>query len=210
MLFGGGVLGRKFCPTFRRPQARIAFSSPTRLQHTESSPLSRNPLQFGGRLAADLDALSDKLAAAAASQARFVRSALGLGPGACAVVTNGRLLELPPAPTSSSAAAGPASTAAAASAEEEHSLEPHDFELLELYAAQHQYSEQVATLVRDAHQAGALAGADASAVAAMVSSALAAATPEEVRGVRVVGEEDCLPTERAVLLVSLQANSRNV
>lgn len=157
-----------------------------------------------------MDALSDKLAAAAASQARFVRSALGLGPGACAVVTNGRLLELPPAPTSSSAAAGAASTAAAASAEEEHSLEPHDFELLELYATQHQYSEQVATLVRDAHQAGALAGADASAVAAVVSSALAAATPEEVRGVRVVGVEDCLPTERAVLLVSLQANPRNV
>lgn len=113
-----------------------------------------------------------------------MRSALGLRPGACAVITNGRLLELP-APAEStagaSAAAGGASAAADAAGSEEHSLEPHDFELLELYASQHQYSVQVAGLVRAAQQAGALAGADASAVAAAVSSALAAATPEDVR-----------------------------
>lgn len=109
-------------------------------------------LQFGGRLAADLDGLADKLPAAAASQARFVRSALGLGPGACAVVTNGRIVELP-APAAGgtgepAAGAGAAGTAAA----EDHSLEPHDFELLELYATQHQFSEQVAALVREAQQ----------------------------------------------------------
>lgn len=101
------------------------------------------------------------------------------------MITNGRLLELP-APSAatagaSAAAGGAAAAAADATGSEEHSLEPHDFELLELYASQHQYSVQVAGLVRAAQQAGALAGADASAVAAAVSSALAAATPEDVR-----------------------------
>ena len=51
--------------------------------------------QDDGQLAAALDALGDKLAAAAAAQTRFARRALGVAAGGCAVVTNGRVVELP-------------------------------------------------------------------------------------------------------------------
>lgn len=105
-----------------------------------------------------------------------MRRALGLPAGVSAVVTNGRVVELP-AP----AAGGTDAAAAAGDADGElHSLEPHDFELLELYAQRNQFSLQVAGLVQDAQRAGALAGADASAVAAAVSSSLAAFQPDDV------------------------------
>lgn len=120
-------------------------------------------VQFGGSLSQALSALAGRLPAAAASQARFARSALGLSPRSNAVVTNGRVIELPEA-----------------SPDGHPDLEPRDFELLELYAQKNQYSEQVAALVRAAAQAGVLRGTDPSAVAASVSSALAAAKLEEL------------------------------
>ena len=119
------------------------------------------------------------LAAAAASQAGFVRRGLGLAAGANAVVSNGRVVELP-----LEAGGGDDEGGAAADA----ALSTQDFELLELFAQRNQYSGQVAQLVRVAQQAGALGGADPSAVAAVVSSALAAGKPEEVRvGAPVAG-----------------------
>ena len=114
---------------------------------------------------------SSALAAAAASQAGFVRRGLGLAAGANAVVSNGRVVELP------SEAGGDDEDAAPGDA----ALSTQDFELLELFAQRNQYSTQVAQLVRAAQEAGALGGADPSAVAAVVSSALAAGKPEEVR-----------------------------
>ncbi|KAL4422940.1 hypothetical protein ABPG75_009137 [Micractinium tetrahymenae] len=136
---------------------------------------------FGGKLAAALDGLAGRLPAAAASQARFARSALGLPSGANAVVSNGRVVELPAEGEAEPQADGSADLAAASSAGAAD-LEPADFELLELYAQRNQYSQEVAQLVRQAAQAGALAGADASAVAAAVSSALAASKPDDIDG----------------------------
>jgi hypothetical protein len=96
-------------------------------------------LALEGRLQGLLEAASAGLAAAAASQARLARRGLGLDPGACAVVTNGRVVELP--------GARPSSGDPAESAEPAEVLEPHDFELLELQAQRGQYSAQVAELV---------------------------------------------------------------
>jgi hypothetical protein len=121
------------------------------------------------RLLADLDPV---LGAAAASQARLVRAGLRLGPGANAVVSNGRLLELPGGEGEGEGEGGAAPE-----------LEPHDFELLELFAQRNQFSGRALELVRGAVQGGAaLPGADPSAVVAAVSSALAAAKPVEVSG----------------------------
>ncbi|KAI3430615.1 hypothetical protein D9Q98_005207 [Chlorella vulgaris] len=150
---------------------------------------------YDGQLAAALDALGDRLAAAAASQARFVRRALGLGPGAHAVVSNGRLVELPAGPAAAAqpsrpqgGAALPTATGdnAAGAADAAADFETQDFELLELYAARNQYSERVAALVRAAAAEATASGGgadplgDPSAVAAAVSSCLTAAKPAEV------------------------------
>ncbi|KAL4857496.1 UDP-glucose:glycoprotein glucosyltransferase [Chlorella vulgaris] len=150
---------------------------------------------YDGQLAAALDALGDRLAAAAASQTRFVRQALGLGPGAHAVVSNGRLVELPAGPAaaaqpsrSQGGAALPTANGdnAAGAADAAADFETQDFELLELYAARNQYSERVAALVRAAAAEATASGdgagplGDPSAVAAAVSSCLTAAKPAEV------------------------------
>lgn len=99
-------------------------------------------LQWDGRLAAALDGFAGQLPAAAASQARFVRSALGLPRHANAVVTNGRVVELP----------GDASSAGADASSAGAELEPADFELLELYAQRNQFCREVAQLVGRASQ----------------------------------------------------------
>lgn len=143
---------------------------------TQTHTHTRAPLlQYDGKLGATL-AATEHLGAAAASQARFARAALGLPAGACAVVTNGRVVELPAERRQAGCQGGAADVA------ESHSLKPHDFELLELYAQRNQFSLQAAELVAAAAGADALGGTDASALAAAVSSALAAGMPEEVRG----------------------------
>lgn len=106
--------------------------------------------QWEGKLAAALDGLGGQLPAAAASQARFVRSTLGLPRGANAVVTNGRVVELP----------GEGEEGQGPGAGEDGDLEPADFELLELFAQQNQYSRQVAQLVRQAVQVRGAGGRD--------------------------------------------------
>lgn len=132
--------------------------------------------QAEGQLAPILSGLSTRLPAAAAAQTRFARGALGLGAGVSAVVTNGRLVELPlPVAAATTEAAETASAEAA-------SLEPSDFELLEVLASRDQYSARAAALVRDAQTAGGALSksADPSAVVAAISSALAAARPEDL------------------------------
>ena len=130
-----------------------AGHAPSRNKHSVSGPRGRAlaagrltlpPLapQFEGRLEPALSGLGASLGQAAASQAGFVRRALGLGAGANAVVSNGRVVELPAEPPSGG------DDAAGSGAE----FEPHDFELLELYAQRNQYSERMAELVRSASQ----------------------------------------------------------
>ncbi|EFN52002.1 hypothetical protein CHLNCDRAFT_59065 [Chlorella variabilis] len=150
----------------QQPQAPAALT----LAQLDELLQARRRGGFEGRLEPALSGLGASLGQAAASQAGFVRRALGLGAGANAVVSNGRVVELPAEPPSGG------DDAAGSGAE----FEPHDFELLELYAQRNQYSERMAELVRSASQFGALRGVDLSAAAAVVSSALAAAKPEEV------------------------------
>ena len=85
------------------------------------------------------------------------RSGLRLPAGACAVVTNGRVVELSPS----------------------DDFSPLDFQLLDLHATRSQFAGEAATLVAVVKEeiAGGWGAAD---VAAVVSSVLAAHQPEEV------------------------------
>lgn len=129
------------CQPALNPGASGSCATPTAMWVPSPPPR----LQWGGKLAAALDGLAGRLPAAAASQARFVRSALGLPRHVSAVVTNGRVVELPGEGEGSPADAVASSAGAA-------DLEPADFELLELYSQRNQYSGEVAQLVREAAQ----------------------------------------------------------
>ncbi|GAB4815180.1 hypothetical protein N2152v2_002226 [Parachlorella kessleri] len=94
---------------------------------------------------------------AARQHTEMVRLGLRLPAGACAVVTNGRVVELSPS----------------------DDFSPLDFQLLDLHATRSQYAGEAAALV-ELGEEEVVGGWGAADVAAVVSSVLAAHQPEEV------------------------------
>ena len=152
-------LGDLLDAILQRPEPPTDLTA-AQLDELAPPPADDNDVAAAATPSAALAAAADHLAAAAARHSAAVRSELGMSAGANAVVTSGRVVELP------------------ASAEDE--LTTQDFDLLELFAQRNQYSAGVAALVAAAAKESGLSPHDPSSLVAAVSSILAAGKPEDL------------------------------